>query len=250
MYTPPLPSAPPSPPSSKPPILLFFHGGSFTHGARIWPHRDLIHANLGAFFALQGIVTVVVDYRLVPSVTYPGGSEDVLDALTWVSLNLGDVGDTGRMFVFGHSAGGVHVAGLLLSPPLYARSPPIRGVILLGVPFEIPASTKVAADVRQAAELYYGDAKKVAVHQPLGMLRRAEKEFVATLPPLRNMIAQREPRYIASAARIFERLYTDKGGRILSGVLNGHNHLSPIFSLCSGRSEEWGMDVVEWVRNA
>ena len=76
VYTPSLSAAPVLPLSSKPPILLFLHGGSFTHGGRIWQHRDLIHANLGAFFAIKGIVTVVVDYRLVPSVTYPGGSEN------------------------------------------------------------------------------------------------------------------------------------------------------------------------------
>ena len=111
----------------------------------------------------------------------------MLDALTWVSLNLGIVGDTARMFVLGHSPGGVYGAGLLLSPPLFARSPPIRGVILLGVPFEIPAATKTAVNIRRAAEMYYGDGKRIAANQPLGMLRRAEKEFVVALPPLRNM---------------------------------------------------------------
>lgn len=245
------PSAPSAPERTKPPILMFFHGGSLIHGARTWPERDLVHANLGAFFALQGILTVVVDYRLVPVVTYPGGSEDVSDAWSWVSRNLGDVGDTGRMFVLAHSAGGMHVAGLLLSPALYARVavPGIRGVVLLGVPYEIPASVRTAADLIQAAELYYGNAKKVATTQPLGMLRRAEKEFVAALPPLRNMIAEREPRYISSAARAFGQLYASKGGRIENMVLDGHDHLSPIFALCSGQMEEWGVDVVEWLRN-
>lgn len=198
---------------------------------------------------MKGILTVVVDYRLVPAVTYPGGSQDVLDALTWVSRNLGDVGDTGRIFVLGHSAGGIHVAGLLLSPSLYAQAVPVRGVVLLGVPYEIPASNKTAADLRQAAELYYGDAKKAAASQPLGMLRRAEKDYVAALPPLRNMIAEREPRYISSAAKIFGQLYASKGGRVQTSVLDGHNHLSPIFALCSGQMEEWGMDVAEWVRS-
>ncbi|TFK52043.1 alpha/beta-hydrolase [Heliocybe sulcata] len=237
-----------SPVSSKPPILLFFYGGGFTHGARIWhPNRDLIHANLGAFFALKGILTIIVDYRLVPYVTFPGGSEDVLCALTWVSQNLNDVRDVNRIFILGHSAGGVHVAGYLLNPSLYVKSIPIMGVILLGVPYEIPAANKTAAEFRKAAEAYYGDGKKIASNQPLGMLRRAGKDWVASLPVLRNMMAAREPRYVSSAVRTFGELYLGKGGKVNTIVLEGHDHLSPIISLCSGRGEEWGADIAEWI---
>ena len=42
------------------------------------------------------------DYCLVPSVVFPGGSQDMQDALTWY-------GDPIRLFVMGHSAG-AHVA--------------------------------------------------------------------------------------------------------------------------------------------
>lgn len=217
------------------------------HGGRLWPHRDLIHANLGAFFALRGILTVIVDYRLVPSVTYPGGSEDVLGALGWVSRNLTDVGDTDRMFVMGHSAGGVHVAGLLLNTTLYARSPPLRGIIFVGVPYEIPAASKASGHFRAAAEAYYGGPKNVASHQPLGMLRQAKEDCISQLPPVRNLIAAREPRYISSAARTFAQLYARKGGRIDTTILDGHDHTSPIFSLCSGQMEEWGADVAYWI---
>ena len=246
VYTPPTTDAASQ---AKPPILMFFHGGSFTHGGRLWPHRSLIHTNLGAFFAMRGILTVIVDYRLVPSVTYAGGSEDVLEALSWVSRSLKDAGDTDRIFVMGHSAGGVHVAGLLLNPILCVRSPPLRGVIFVGVPYEIPASSKASGHFRAAAEVYYGSAKNVASYQPLGMLRRADKDRISGLPPVRNLIAAREPRYISSAARTFAQLYASKGGRIDTAVLQGHDHTSPIFSLCSGRIEEWGTDVAEWIQN-
>ncbi|EIM92006.1 alpha/beta-hydrolase [Stereum hirsutum FP-91666 SS1] len=249
VYTPPASSESASAPSSKPPILLFFHGGSFMHGARIHPHQDLIHANLGAFFALKGILTVIVDYRLVPSVSFPGGSEDVHDALTWVFHHLNDVGDIDRIFLLGHSAGGVHVAGCLLSPSIYTRTVPIRGVILLGVPYEIPFANKTAAGLWEAAKVYYGGAKKVASNQPMGVLRRADNEWIGALPHLRNMAAAREPRYISSAIRTFGQLYASKGGIVHTSVMDGHDHLSPIFSLCSGQGEEWGTDIAEWIRD-
>lgn len=172
----------------------------------------------------------------------------MLEALNWMSHNLKDVGDTDRIFVMGHSAGGVHVAGLLLDPILFARAPPVRGVIFVGVPYEIPAANKTSGHFRAAAEAYYGSAKRVATYQPLGMLRRAHEDWISRLPPVRNLIAAREPRYISSAARTFAQLYASKSGRIDTTVLEGHDHTSPIFSLCSGQMEEWGTDVTEWIR--
>lgn len=232
---------------SKAPILLFFYGGGLTHGARIYAHQNLVHANFGAFFALRGIITVIVDYRLVPGIVFPDGSQDVHDALAWVSQNLGDVGDVERTFIMGHSAGGIHLAGYLLNQSVYSQTIPVRGVIILGVPYEIPVGNKTAARIRETAELYYGGAKKVATHQPLGLLRRAKDEWVQALPPLRNMMAEKEPRYISSAVKTFGKLYASKGGEVDTITLDGHDHLSPVMSLCSGEKEEWGEDIAEWI---
>ncbi|KAF9482312.1 alpha/beta-hydrolase [Pholiota conissans] len=247
VYAPILSSVPETQPASKPPIFLFFYGGGFTRGARINPSQELVHANFGAFFALKGILTAIADYRLVPSVSSPGGSEDVRDALAWISLSLCDIGDISRLFVMGHSAGGVHLSGYMLNPSIYNQSIRISGIILLGVPYEIPVGNKAVSDFRSAAKLYYGDAKKVAANQPLGMLRRANKDWVVALPPLRNMMAAREPRYLASAVRTFGQLYASKGGTVQTNVLDGHDHLSPIGSLCTGEGEEWGIEVAEWI---
>ncbi|EPQ57578.1 hypothetical protein GLOTRDRAFT_127931 [Gloeophyllum trabeum ATCC 11539] len=112
-------------------------------------------------------MTVITNYRLIPSVTFPGGSEDVLRALTWITTHLNDVGDVERIFIMGHSAGGVHVAGYLLKPSLYDVSIHVKGVILFSVPYEIPVINKTTADFRNAAEVYYAGAKKISVHQPL-----------------------------------------------------------------------------------
>ncbi|KIY69652.1 alpha/beta-hydrolase [Cylindrobasidium torrendii FP15055 ss-10] len=227
------------------PFLLFFYGGGLTHGARIYPHQPLVHANFGAFFAMRGIITVIVDYRLVPGIFFPDGSQDVHDALAWVSQNLNEVGDTERIFLMGHSAGGIHLAGYLLNQSVYSQSIPVCGCIILGVPYEIPVGNKTAARIRETAELYYGGAKKVAMNQPLGLLRRAEN--VEALPPLRNMMAEKEPRYISSAVKTFGKLYASKGGEVDTIILNGHDHLSPIMSLCSGEKEEWGIDIANWI---
>jgi acetyl esterase/lipase len=206
----------------------------------------LVHNNLGAFFASKSILTVIPDYRLVPSVVFPEGSQDIHDALAWVIQNLPE-GDPNHLFILAHSAGGVHVSSLLLTPSMFSLplTRAIRGVILLGVPYDL--SNKRKPDSRVAAELYYGDAKAVARNQPLGLLRRADPSYVATLPPIRNLRAGSEPRVISTAIRAFTEAFRNKGGVIEEFVLEGHDHLSPVLALCSGTGEEWGNDVVDWI---
>jgi len=232
------------------PILVFVHGGGFTKGGLRWPPGTLVHANVGAFFASRGILTVVVTYRLVPGSVFPQGSEDVRSALTWVIEHLGDKGNTNRIFVLGHSAGGVHVVSLLLQPSLFVQTwthaVAIRGVALLGVSFEIGNGPN-AVEFRQASEQYYGSSKKITTNQPLGLLRRLERDYVASLPPIRIMMAEREPRRVSSSGRMFSSLFASEGGVVEDVRLEGHTHMSPILSLSSGSGEEWGEDIVRWI---
>ena len=229
------------------PILVFFYGGGLVTGSRSSPPSNLVYNNLGAYFASRGILTVIPDYRLVPGITYPQGSEDVRDALDWVVQHLASLGDDNstHVFVLAHSAGGMHVSGYLLTD-LFASSPAayIRGVAFMGVPFEIyPSRVKFYA----VAETYYGDRKKIAQNQPLRILRRMEHSRVASLPPLRNYIAGNEPRAISSSMRNFAKEWKKKGGIVEVLVMDAHDHLSPVLALSSGSGEEWGEDLVAWI---
>ncbi|KAG9309453.1 Alpha/Beta hydrolase protein [Chiua virens] len=239
---------PPSWANDPPLFLVFFYDGGLTRGSRSSPSSYLVHNNLGAFFASRGILTVIPDYRLVPSITFPQGSEDVRDALEWVISSLtsklprGSESPTNasttvtstdqrprcHLFVLGHSAGGIHLAGFLLtsffrSSVLVRRA--LRGVALLGVPYD---------DVRE--------------YQPLGLLRSARDEDVAALPPVRNMVAESEPRAVSSSASVFRDVFQAKGGRITHHVLPGHDHVSPVLALSSGYGEEWGEELERWMR--
>ncbi|KAI0342195.1 alpha/beta-hydrolase [Trametopsis cervina] len=235
-----------------PPVLVFFYGGGFTHGSRVWvPDHSLVHANMGAYFATKGIVAVIPDYRLVPTVTYPGGTEDIRNAIDWVIQNLANVANCERVFLMAHSAGGIHLSSFLLSPLYFDAQPThrtgIRGAILVGVPYEIPVGNKVAANMHNAAQLYYCGVDNIAKQQPMGLLRRAEETWVTGLPPIRILVAARDPRHLVSSAKTFSNLWEKKGGRVSSGTLDGHDHLSPIFSPFSGQREEWANDVINWI---
>nr|MBA3318919.1 alpha/beta hydrolase [Gemmatimonadales bacterium] len=60
-----------------------------------------------------GLIVVVPDYRLYPTVQFPAWVEDAAAAVRWVRDSIGLYGgDPARIFVVGHSAG-AHTAALL-----------------------------------------------------------------------------------------------------------------------------------------
>ncbi|KAF7318449.1 Esterase lipase thioesterase family protein [Mycena chlorophos] len=133
---------------TKAPILFFLYGGGFVQGARQLPAPiDLAYGNLGTYFAKHGFVTVVADYQLAPSVTFPAPAEDLRDAVAWVVDNAAEVGsgkvelDTEKVFVIGHSAGGVHLLTSLLHPPVLAGpagdkyKKALKGAVALSPPY-------------------------------------------------------------------------------------------------------------------
>ncbi|KAF8960788.1 Alpha/Beta hydrolase protein [Flammula alnicola] len=227
------------------PILVFFYGGGLVHGARSSPPSNLVHNNLGAFFASRGILTVIPDYRLVPSITYPQGSEDVRDALEWTIRNIPE-GNPSRIYILGHSAGGIHLSSLLLTPSFFSPlAHAVRGVVLMGTPCRLSPDMHKLYPV---ALTYYGSKQAISKEQPLGLLQRANEPYISSLPPVRVIIAGSERRATAASMRVFAEEFKRKGGSIEEFILEGHDHLSPILALMTGSGEDWGEDIVNWVK--
>jgi len=77
--------------------VVWFHGGGLTGGDRSIPS-----AMKG-----QGVAVVAVDYRLSPKAKAPAYIEDAAAAVAWTFKNIARFGgDTNRIFLSGHSAGG------------------------------------------------------------------------------------------------------------------------------------------------
>lgn len=231
----------------KPSILVFFHGGGFVRGSR-GSLSDLVYKNLGAFFASRGVLTIVPDYRLVPDAHFPDGAEDICDALLWVVNHISE-GDASRIFCLAHSAGGVHVLSMLMSPTSLLKKPvpTMRGVFLLGVPCDFTNNRSPSS--RAAAESYYEGSKKLAKHHPIGLLTGINTDHVLSLPPIKNMLAESEPRALKKGIQNFWELYRQKGGVIEDVLLDGHDHPSPVLALGSGIGEEWAEDIVQYIRS-
>ena len=106
-------------------VVVFVHGGYWDGGDK----SDYVF--LADTLTERDFVTVIVNYRLVPEVTFPSYVQDVALALDWVFENLSADGETANVFLMGHSAG-AHIAALLAFDETYLNEAGLSPNDLLG----------------------------------------------------------------------------------------------------------------------
>ena len=87
------------------PVVVWFHGGGLTGGGKFIP-QELKDC---------GLVVVAVNYRLIPKVDISKCIDDAAAAVAWTFREIAKLGgDTTKLYVSGHSAGGylTHMVGL------------------------------------------------------------------------------------------------------------------------------------------
>jgi acetyl esterase/lipase len=93
------------------PVVVFFYGGSWTHGERAW------YRFVGTTLASHGVVVVIPDYRKYPQVKMDGFMRDAAKAVAWTHQHAQEFGGAPNdIFVMGHSAGG-QIGALLVTDP-------------------------------------------------------------------------------------------------------------------------------------
>lgn len=79
------------------PVIIWFHGGALTGGSKEIP----------AALKKQKMIIIAANYRLSPKATCPAYIEDAAAAVAWVFSHATEFGgDTTKIIVSGHSAGG------------------------------------------------------------------------------------------------------------------------------------------------
>ena len=143
------------------PVFLFVHGGAWRTGDRG------LYGPVGQRFARDGILTVIPSYRLAPKIPWPAQVEDVASALAWTVRHISEHGgDTNRIFIGGHSAGG-HLTSLLVFNGRYLQphglsAGLLRGVITLSGVYNLDIGDSMASvfgrerDVRRDASPLFG----------------------------------------------------------------------------------------------
>ena len=172
--------------------------------------------------------------------------EDIRDAIIYVVQNVTEA-DTSRIFILGHSAGAAHVSSLIFSNDILQSTTlreRIKGVFLSGCPYYYRTPT-----VGDPVYGYYGSAEAAEANSPLGLLKSASAETIASLPPIRVFTAEYEPDFLIDALNGFLPEFEKVTGKKLTSVPGkGHNHISSTWALYSGEGEEWAYGLAEWCK--
>jgi acetyl esterase/lipase len=137
------------------PVLVFIHGGSWRSGDRN------LYTVLGNRFAESGIGVAIPSYRLMPKNPHPAQIEDAAAAVAWVYKKMAEFGgDTKRLYIAGHSAGGHLVALLALDDSYLSKYDvpisAIKGVAALSGVYDVSGLRQFqVAGARDASSMHY-----------------------------------------------------------------------------------------------
>lgn len=218
--------------ASRPPVFLFVHGGAWRSGDRA------LYGPVGQRFARDGILTVVPSYRLAPKVPWPAQAEDTAAAVAWTVREIGRLGgDTNRIFIGGHSAGG-HLTSLLVFNDRYLRpyglsTRAIRGVISLSGVYNV--------DVGESMVSIFGRQREVRKDaSPLWSVR-------GPAPPFFVSYCEWDYPMLAPQARAFHEALTRAGVSSRLFFTPKDNHIYEMISLTHDE-DETARAVVEFIR--
>ena len=172
------------------PMVVFVHGG-------FWIRQDKsyfepvtgLYANVGIALARQGIGVAVINYQLVPSVTFDQQFADVAHSIRWVEQHIGTRGgDPTNIVMAGHSAGG-HITALAAFVPdrltqQGVDTSAIRGFAPLSPIFDLAAlAASPPHDNAEIVETVFGD--NLAAYSPTSF-------FTASVAPLLVMLGEND----------------------------------------------------------
>jgi len=225
------------------PLMVFMHGGGFIRGDK----RD--RENIGQYFARQGIVVAVANYRLAPQHVWPAGAEDVIALYRWSRQHAAEFGaDPDRIFLAGESAGAAHVATATLVKRFHPEEGlNIAGAVLISGVYNVQLE-KLARDQFGVAtpdprnEAYFGsDFQRYRAMSTVELIDAPAVPLLITYAELDLLQMQ------VQAGELFARLVTVHGFSPQLRVIAGHSHLTQVYAVNTG-DHALGAPVVEFLR--
>jgi len=225
--------------ATRAPVVVFVHGGAFVRGDK--RVRPGIYDNVLRYFARHGLVGVNVGYRLAPEATFPEGARDVARAMVWIEHEIAAYGgDPQRIFLFGNSAGGSHVATYAFDrTAVPERSAALAGIVLASA--RVRAAALPDDPNADAVRAYFGS--DASLHEPRSPVTHADDPDL----PVFIAIAEYENAYLdVYAAELLHKLsrHRKRAPRFLR--LTRHNHISLIAHFDTGE-EILGREILDFI---
>jgi arylformamidase len=203
---------------SKPPLLIFIHGGFWTLSDDDYAIGPAIADVLSA----RDIAVALVRYRLAPTHRHPAQAEDVAAAVAYLARKAAQYGyDAKKIFLGGHSAG-AHLAALVALDPAYLSKHRMSPQSLAGV-IAISGIYNLVGKMRRSEQ------EKTAVAMAFGNNRATLKEA----SPVTHVRAQAPPFLILTAADDLDGLRID--GRKFAQALRAAGHQETDQQIIAGR---------------
>lgn len=202
------------------PLVVFFHGGSWSSGER----GD--YRFVGEALASQGIVTLIADYRLSPAFRYPAFVQDSAGAVRWAFDHAARYGASpARVFVMGHSAGAYNAAMVALDARWLAaeglKPARLAGWIGLAGPYDfLPIGDR-------QTQIAFDWPGTPADSQPLSHASRASPPALLLAPAQDNLVNPQR-----STVAMAERLRA-RGVRVESELFETVGHVTLLASMAS-----------------
>jgi triacylglycerol lipase len=201
------------------PVVVFLYGGGFAGGAKHAPGSPF-YDNIGRWAAAHDLVGVTANYRLAPQAQYPAGVEDVTALVAWVKAHIAEYGgDPQRIFLWGHSSGGAHVADYLAHASATHHDAGVKGAILMSAAvFDLGHEVSVWKS-------YYGeDVGRYAEESSLPRLAQSAVPLLVT-------DAELDPPNFQAQADALTAARKAAGHPVQRLHVPGHSHLSEAYAI-------------------
>ena len=207
--------------ASPRPVLLFVAGENFAGDNGAPDIAGPLQDQAMCFAARNGLVGVIVKYRLAPANPWPTGAKDVAAAISWVHQNIDLFGGSREEIVaIGYSAGASHVASFLAHPEFQERDSGVAGAVL------VSGIYRSSADASASEKSYFGaDANKYDERSAFPGILNIDT------PILLAWSALDPPRLVAQGERLKELLCNSATHCPHTTVLKSSHSLASLFGL-------------------
>ena len=219
------------------PVLVFVHGGAFVGGSK--QEDETYHRNVGEYFARNGFLTLITNYRLAPAHPWPAGAQDLGRVLAWAQDNVAQWGGLSSCIqVLGQSAGASHVASWIFDEQVRAS----HAVILRGAAL-MSGVYRLVPTLPPPLQSYWGaDPSIYPSRAPITHVKSGH-------PPLLLTVTEFDPGWLARDTFDLALALTVANGQSPRFAwLAGHNHVSTGISLGSPQ-DDLGQILLSFLRS-